>query len=110
MTTRTMLVLAGVTLGASLGAAACAHNNARASTARPATDSVQVGYGAQPKDKTTGAVTSISADDMKKARPMRIDELLRGKVAGLDIVQNGNAVVIRIRGAASLRQDVEPLV
>jgi len=110
MTTRTMLVLAGVTLGASLGAAACAHNNAPASTARPATDSVQVGYGAQPKDKTTGAVTSISADDMKKARPMRIDELLRGKVAGLDIVQNGNAVVIRIRGAASLRHDVEPLV
>ena len=109
MTTRTMLVLAGAALGASLGAA-CSHNAAPASAARPTPDSVQVGYGAQPTGKTTGAVASITEDDMKKARPMRIDELLRGKVAGLDIVQNGNAVVFRIRGSASLRQDLEPLV
>ena len=90
MTTRILLVLAA------LGAAACA-KHAPSGAPSPA-DSVQVGYGTQPRDKTTGAVTAISGDDMSRARPMRIDELLRGKVAGLDIIQNGNNVTFRIRG------------
>ena len=94
MTTRTLLVLAA------LGAAACAKHGASPTPTHPA-DSVQVGYGAQPRDKTTGAVTALSADDMSRARPMRIDELLRGKVAGLDIIQNGNNVTFRIRGGVA---------
>src|SRR2546430_15935957 len=103
MTQGKLLVLAG----AVLGAAACAHHTQAA--ARPAADSVDVGYGAQPKDKVLGAVTALSPDDMK-ARPLRIEELLRGKVAGLEVIQNGNAVTFRIRGAASISRDQEPLV
>jgi TonB-dependent SusC/RagA subfamily outer membrane receptor len=95
MRTRIPLVLA------TLVAAACArHGAAGAAPSRPA-DSVQVGYGTQPRDRTTGAVTALSADDMSRARPMRIDELLRGKVAGLDIIQNGNNVTFRIRGGVA---------
>jgi TonB-dependent starch-binding outer membrane protein SusC len=95
MLTRILLVLA------TLGAAGCAHK-APDTAARGAADSVQVGYGAQAKDKTMGAVTSISGDAMNQSRPMRIDELLRGKVAGLEIIQNGNNVTFRIRGGVSL--------
>src|ERR1051325_5128756 len=102
MTIRILLVLT------TLGAAACAKHG-QAAAPKP-TDSVQVGYGAQPRDKTTGAVASISEDEMRRGRPMRIDELLRGKVSGLDIMQSGSTVTFRIRGAQTLRTDVEPLV
>ena len=95
MTRRTLFVLAGVTLGAG-----CAKHG-QPPAPRP-NDSVEVGYGAQPKGKTTGAVTTISGDDISKARPMRIDELLRGKAAGLDVIQNGNTVSFRIRGSGGL--------
>jgi TonB-dependent SusC/RagA subfamily outer membrane receptor len=70
---------------------------------------VNVGYGAQPKDKVTGAVTTLSSSDLT-ARPSNIQQLLRGKVAGLDIVQNGSTVTFRIRGANSLNINQEPLV
>jgi TonB-dependent SusC/RagA subfamily outer membrane receptor len=103
MTRRTLLVLVGLTLGAG-----CAKHG-QPPAQRP-TDSVEVGFGAQPRDKTTGAVTALSADDLSKARPLRIEELLRGKVAGLDIIQNGNTVSFRIRGDPSMTQSAEPLV
>ena len=90
MTKRILLVLA------MLGAVACAKRGP--SGAPSPADSVQVGYGTQQRGKTTGAVSAISGDDVSRARPMRIDELLRGKVAGLDIIQNGNNVTFRIRG------------
>jgi TonB-dependent SusC/RagA subfamily outer membrane receptor len=102
MKSQTVLVVA--VLGA-----ACAHQ-APSTGARGATDSVQIGYGAQPEGKTSGAVTALSADDLSKARPLRIEDLLRGKVAGLDIVQSGNSVSFRIRGMPSMTQDAEPLV
>ncbi|AHG92390.1 TonB-dependent outer membrane protein SusC/RagA, conserved site (plasmid) [Gemmatirosa kalamazoonensis] len=102
MATRTLLVLA------TLGAAACAKHGS-AGAPRPA-DSVQVGYGAQPREKTTGAVTALSSDDVMKGRPFSIEELLRGKVAGLEIIQTGSSVRFRIRGAASISQEQEPLV
>ena len=103
MTRRTLLVLAGVTLGAG-----CAKHG-QPPAPRP-NDSVEVGYGAQPKGKTTGAITALSSDDLSKARPLRIEELLRGKVAGLDIIQDGNNVSFRIRGEPSATQNAEPLV
>ena len=83
---------------ASLALAACAHNGAAASgtAARAGSDSVQVGYGAQPRDKSTGAMTTL--DPGAAPRPLSVEQLLRGKVAGLEIIQNGNNVTFRIRG------------
>ena len=75
----------------------------------PAADSVQVGYGAQPKDKVTGAVSTLSQDDVT-TRPLRIEELLRSRVPGLQVIRNGNTVSFRIRGSTSFVADQEPLV
>jgi iron complex outermembrane receptor protein len=77
-----------------------------------ARDSVEVGYGAQPKGKSTGAVTALSSEDVKR-RPLRIEEFLRGKVAGLQITQGPNGPVFRIRSTgatASANQPEEALV
>jgi TonB-dependent SusC/RagA subfamily outer membrane receptor len=91
-----------------LGVTACA---SRTSTSHaPSTaDSVQVGFGAQPKDKMTGAVSTVSESDIT-ARPLRIEELLRGKIPGLVINGTGNSLTLRLRGTNSLMLEQEPLV
>ena len=72
-------------------------------------DSVQVGYGAQPKDKVVGAVSSMSSKEVSR-RPLMIEELLRGRVAGLEIINRGNTITFRIRGTGAMLADQEPLV
>jgi TonB-dependent starch-binding outer membrane protein SusC len=88
-------------------AGACAHSS-RSSTPRT-TDSVDVGYGQQPKSKVTGAVSSLTEKEMS-VRPLEIEELLRGRVAGLEVLQVGNGVTLRIRGTNSMLLNQEPLV
>jgi len=105
MTRRTRSTLTGA---AALVAAACSHQKAPRSAATPA-DSVQIGYGAQPSDKKTGAVTTLGAGEIG-ARPLQIEQLLRGKVAGVEVIQDGNRVSFRIRGTQSMNQSQEPLV
>ena len=102
---RTLIALAGA--GAVVGVLACSHRTGSAS--RPTSDSVQVGYGAQPKDKVTGSVTTLSDNDIS-SRPLRIEELLRGKVPGLVILGSGSALQFRLRGTNSMTLEQEPLV
>ena len=107
-----MITLAGAAV---LGTAACA----RHPSANPApADSIDSGFGTeQPRSKSTGAVTTINEDNITK-KPLRIEDLLRGKVPGLVVVHNGNEVSFRIRGTSSMNaqaggtfgQDREPLV
>lgn len=66
--------------------------------------------GAGTRDQT-GAVTSVSADELGRSRPTNVEELLRGRVAGLEIIPRaGGGYVFRIRGlnAAGAAQP-EPL-
>lgn len=81
--------------------------------AGPAPGEVDVGYGTQPAEQVTGAVTSVTDRDIAGSRPMRLEELLRGKVAGLQIVtrQDGSQV-LRIRGTVTTLTgaDQEPLI
>lgn len=106
MSPRSLLALAGA--AAVFAGAACARRS-QSGPPRPVRDSVDIGYGAQPKGRTTGAVSTID-DDAIAARPLRIEELLRGKVPGLEVIQRGNAVTLRIRGSGTLLSTVEPLV
>jgi TonB-dependent SusC/RagA subfamily outer membrane receptor len=102
---RMVLSLIGAAL---LGVGACARRSPP--PPKPPADGVEVGYGSQPKDKVTGAVTSLSEGELS-TRPLRIEELLRGKVAGLEVIQGRNGEVsFRIRGTNSLQTNQEPLV
>jgi TonB-dependent starch-binding outer membrane protein SusC len=101
MTPRKSMILAGA---AAIVSASCTHH----STPGPrAADSVEIGYGTQRKDKVTGAVTTVPTNG---PRPLSIEELLRGKVAGLEVIQRGNAVSFRIRSSGTMTTDQEPLV
>ena len=74
---------------------------------------VVVGYGTQKKSDLTGSVASLSEDQMKQTIVTNADQMLQGKVAGVQVTQNsgapGGATSIRIRGASSLNSSNEPL-
>lgn len=75
---------------------------------------VVVGYGTQRKRDLTGAVTSISRKDFVKGALQTPEQLIAGKVAGVQITSNGGAPGagsrIRIRGGASLNASNDPLI
>ncbi len=75
---------------------------------------VVVGYGTQKKEDLTGAVTAISAKDFNPGQITTPDQLITGKVAGVQITSAGGAPGaasrIRIRGGSSLNASNDPLV
>ena len=76
-------------------------------------DVVVVGYGTQKKSDLTGAITTLKSDDFSKGVSSSVDDLLRGKAAGVQVVQNssepGGGVSISIRGASSINAGTGPL-
>ncbi|MEO8405003.1 MAG: SusC/RagA family TonB-linked outer membrane protein, partial [Chitinophagaceae bacterium] len=74
---------------------------------------VVVGYGTARKKDLTGAVASIQAKDFNKGPTSNPDQLLQGKVAGLQVInssgQPGAATIVKIRGSNSIRSGNTPL-
>ncbi len=74
---------------------------------------VVIGYGSVRKRDLTGSVTSVQAKNFNKGPINNPDQLLLGKVAGLQVINNsgqpGASTVIKIRGNSSLRSGNNPL-
>jgi TonB-dependent SusC/RagA subfamily outer membrane receptor len=77
--------------------------------AGPAPGEVDVGYGGRPAGSTTGAVTSVSEAETAATGKLRVEELLRGRIAGLEVTSTANGVRYRLRGVGSILADQEPL-
>lgn len=75
---------------------------------------VVVAYGTRRKGDLTGSVTSVSAKDFQKGVVNSSEQLLQGKVAGLEVTTGGGSPGggsrIRIRGGASLNASNDPLL
>ncbi|HEX6914097.1 MAG TPA: SusC/RagA family TonB-linked outer membrane protein [Chitinophagaceae bacterium] len=75
---------------------------------------VVVGYGTQRRKDVTGAVATVSTEDFQKGAIQSPEQLIAGKVAGIQISANGGAPGagsrIRIRGGASLNASNDPLI
>jgi hypothetical protein len=67
---------------------------------------VAIGYGTENRTNITGAVSSVSADQITNQPVAGIDAALQGKAPGVQVMQNsgdpGNGISIRVRGAASI--------
>lgn len=74
---------------------------------------VAVGYGTVRKSDLTGAVATVSTEDLKTNAITNADQMLQGTVSGVQVTQNsgapGGAASIRIRGASSISSSNEPL-
>jgi len=75
---------------------------------------VVVAYGTRRKSDLTASVTSISSKDFQKGQISSSEQLLQGKVAGLQVTSGGGSAGggsrIRIRGGASLNASNDPLI
>ena len=73
---------------------------------------VVVGYGTMRKSDLTGAVGSLGAKEMEKSPVVSVGQAIQGKIAGLQVVDNGKPgdnVAIKIRGLGSIN-NCDPLV
>lgn len=76
------------------------------------TDVVVVGYGTQRKQDVTGAITQIKGEEISKQASINPVSALQGKVAGVQINNNGapgSSPQIRIRGLGTVYGDPNPL-
>ncbi len=74
---------------------------------------VVTGYGAQRRVAITGSVASVNVDEANVGVITNVDDLIQGRVAGVNITQNGggpgSGVQIRIRGGTSISASNDPL-
>ncbi|SHF37569.1 SusC/RagA family TonB-linked outer membrane protein [Pedobacter caeni] len=72
-----------------------------------------VGYGSVKKSDLTGAVATISAKDFNKGPLIAPDQLMQGKVAGVQMINNsgqpGGATTVKIRGNTAVTGSGQPL-
>ncbi|MDN3669446.1 TonB-dependent receptor [Echinicola jeungdonensis] len=74
---------------------------------------VVVGYGTQRRKDITGSVSSVSSKEFNTGISVAPEQLMQGKVAGVNIVQNsgqpGAPSTVRIRGVNSISAGNDPL-
>jgi len=75
---------------------------------------VVIGYGTSKKSDLTGAVSTISGNDLKKVPVANVAEALTGRIAGVQVTSSEGSpdadIRIRVRGGGSLTQDASPLI
>ncbi len=72
-----------------------------------------IGYGTTKKEDATGSVQAVSTEDFNRGAITSPQELVSGKIAGVQITNGGGApgegATIRIRGGSSLSASNDPL-
>jgi TonB-dependent starch-binding outer membrane protein SusC len=74
---------------------------------------VVVGYGTERRANVAGAVSSLRPETVKEVSTTSINEVLQGRLAGVQVSQNsgvpGAAINVRVRGSSSISGGNEPL-
>ncbi len=77
-------------------------------------EAVVIGYGVAKKTDLTGSVTAIKPDDKNHGLQTSAQDMIQGKIAGVNVVSNsgapGGSATIRIRGGSSLNAKNDPLI
>ncbi len=72
-------------------------------------DQVNIGYGSIDRDKVVGSVATIDGDEAQDVQPTTLADMLRGKVAGVQVTEVAGGIQVRIRGSRSLMGGNDPL-
>jgi len=74
---------------------------------------VAIGYGTASRRDLTGAVSSVSSDEIRTAPVQSVDQALVGRAAGVQVMsasgQPGAGAMVRIRGGNSITAGNDPL-
>lgn len=74
---------------------------------------VVIGYGAQIRSKTTGAMSQVKSNNFKDMPVTRIEQALAGQMPGVQVIQYsgapGTGVMLRVRGLGSVTAGNQPL-
>ncbi len=74
---------------------------------------VVIGYGTQVRREVTGSIVSLNEDSFSAQANTNIDQMIQGKAAGVQVVQNsgepGGGMSINIRGVGSINAGSSPL-
>lgn len=74
---------------------------------------VLTGYGVIRKSDVTGSMSSLDSDDFNEGIVSNIDQLIQGRVSGVQISQNdgepGSGLSVNIRGSSSISASNQPL-
>jgi len=74
---------------------------------------VAIGYGTQTKRNLTGSISKLSNESFNQSINTSVDQMIGGKVAGVQVVQNsgepGAGISIDIRGVGSINAGSSPL-
>lgn len=85
-----------------------------APSAQSLNEIVLIGYGTAQRKQLTGSVATVEAKDFQKGTIITPEQLIQGKVSGVNITSNsgqpGAGSRIRIRGGASLNASNDPLI
>ena len=67
---------------------------------------IVIGYGTQKRSEISGAVSTITADEITQGPVLRVEQALQGRAAGVQVTQNsgspGSPLSIRIRGIGTI--------
>jgi len=79
------------------------------STSNELKDVVVVGYGTAKKRDITGAIVSVTAEDIEKRTPTNVFEALQGQAPGVQVTtgsgQPGESASVVIRGTSTMNND-----
>lgn len=74
---------------------------------------IVVGYGNRERRDVTGAVSSVTAEQLENVPFTSTEEILQGKTAGVQVTPAsglpGGSITVRVRGAASIEGGNQPL-
>ena len=95
-----------------IGSATTLEINLESDAANLLTDVIVVGYGTQKVTKVSGAISTIKSADIEKLKPVRTEEVLQGRAAGVNVIQSGSPgakPTVLIRGIPSF-SGTDPVV
>ena len=74
---------------------------------------VVVGYGTVKKSDVTGALSSVTSEELNEIPVYNVNQALQGKAAGVDIVNTGfsasSSPMVRVRGNRSIKANNDPM-
>jgi iron complex outermembrane receptor protein len=74
---------------------------------------VMIGYGTSKKKDLTGAISSVSEKDFNKGTYTSPDQLIQGRISGVQVTSNdgapGAAITVKIRGNSAISGTGQPL-